>query len=320
VGPAIRGVNDKREREDDMSTTTTLSRPRIPVQVAQADYDHFAAERISEAEVSRFAEDGAIILRGVIPGEWITRMQAAVDDVLGGASGAFGGDIHKKGNTGPFYQEFFVWRSNPEFRAFIFESPLAEIAARMMRATRVNFFYEQLLVKEPGTSERTPWHQDIPYWPVSGNRVISLWVPFDHSSPENGVVTYAKGSHRWGKLFEPRSFNANTSRVGSAGLEEAPDVDGDPSKYEFITGTLEPGDVFVHHACTLHGSPGNSSGSARRCALATRWTGDDARYFPSRPNQFLGKERFDAMRAAAVPKADGDRMDSDLVPVVWPRR
>jgi ectoine hydroxylase-related dioxygenase (phytanoyl-CoA dioxygenase family) len=298
--------------------TATRAASIASERLATADYDRFVHERIADSEVDRFAQDGAIILRGVIPAPWIVLMQDAIDAVLAGDAGTFGGDIHKKGNAGRFYQEFFLWRGNPAFRAFIFDSPLAEIAARMMRASRVNFFYEQLLVKEPGTAERTPWHQDIPYWPVDGDQVISVWVPFDHSSPENGVVTYVKGSHRWGKLFEPRSFNANAARRGTSGLEEAPDVDDPTGGYEFITGVLEPGDVFIHHARTLHGSPGNSSGANRRRALATRWTGDDARYFISRPNNFLTNAKYEALRQSA-PKNDGARLDSELFPLVWPR-
>jgi len=65
-----------------------------------------------------------------------------------------------------------------------------------MGATRVNFFYDQLLVKEPGTREGTPWHQDQPYWALSGLQVCSLWLPLDPVSEEVGVE-YVCGSHRW---------------------------------------------------------------------------------------------------------------------------
>ena len=36
----------------------------------------------------------------------------------------------------------------------------------MMASGSVDFFYDQLFVKEPGTAHPTPWHQDQPYWPV----------------------------------------------------------------------------------------------------------------------------------------------------------
>jgi len=70
------------------------------------------------------------------------------------------------------------------------------LAGRVMDATRVNFFYDQLLVKEPGTSARTPWHQDQPYWAVSGRQVSSVWLTLD-PVPEEVSVEYVCGSHRW---------------------------------------------------------------------------------------------------------------------------
>ena len=30
----------------------------------------------------------------------------------------------------------------------------------------LHVFYDQLRIKEPGTVKRTPWHHDMPYWPL----------------------------------------------------------------------------------------------------------------------------------------------------------
>lgn len=42
------------------------------------------------------------------------------------------------------------------------------------RANKVNIFYDQLLIKEPGTVKRTPWHYDMPYWPLVGWQVCTI--------------------------------------------------------------------------------------------------------------------------------------------------
>jgi ectoine hydroxylase-related dioxygenase (phytanoyl-CoA dioxygenase family) len=269
---------------------------------------------ISEATIQQYEQDGAIILRDAIPLAWIERMRLAVDRILA-APGQYASD-QPEAAGGRFYGDFFLWRHDPEFRAFIFESPLAELARQIMRSNKVNFFYEQLLVKEPGTAARTPWHQDLSYWPVGGWQICSVWVPFDLATPETGAVTYIKGSHLWGKLYKPRSFGSRPREVDgeSIEMEEAPDIDARPQDFSFLTGILKPGDVFIHHANTLHGAPGNSSATSRRRALATRWTGDDA-YFLERPANFLRGEKFRALRDVA-PKAEFDPMDSELFPVV----
>ena len=46
-------------------------------------------------------------------------------------------------------------------------------------ARAINFFYDFMFVKEPGTREVTRWHQDEPYWAVKGEQVCSVWLPLD---------------------------------------------------------------------------------------------------------------------------------------------
>jgi ectoine hydroxylase-related dioxygenase (phytanoyl-CoA dioxygenase family) len=278
----------------------------------------FADEKIAEDQVVRFEEDGAVILRGVISPDWIERMQTAVDEILA-RPGAFASEM-APGESGRFYGDFFLWRSHPAFRAFLFESPLAELAQRMMRARSARFFYEQLLVKEPATAKPTPWHQDLPYWPLAGWQICSIWVPFDRATPETGVVTYVKGSHLWGKLYQPKPFGPVRpgAELGDEGLEEAPDIDARPQDFQFVTGVLEPGDVFVHHARTLHGAPGNASAVSRRRALATRWLGEDARW-EDRPRHFLKGDKFSSLRPL-LPVRSGDPLEGELFPLVTPRQ
>jgi hypothetical protein len=57
-----------------------------------------------------------------------------------------------------------------------------------MGSSAVNFFYDQLFVKEPGTTERTPWHQDQPYWALQGSQICSVWVRYE---PEEGLCGFA---------------------------------------------------------------------------------------------------------------------------------
>lgn len=275
-----------------------------------AEKAEFAQKAISDDALESYERDGAVILRDVIPSEWIERMRTAIDRMMAEGNGF---EMASASDPGRFFGDSFLWRRDDEFKAFLFESPLANLAGRMMRASKVNLFYDQLFVKEPGTAARTPWHQDLPYWPVSGWQVTSIWVPFDRATPESGVVTYIKGSHLWGKLFQPRSFGA-TPVSRPVVYDEVPDIDEKPQEFEFITGMLNPGDAFVHHARTIHGAPGNASAHTRRRALAVRWTGDDAVYAP-RPGHFLENPRYDGLRKFLTCDP-GTAMDCDLFPVV----
>ena len=61
----------------------------------------------------------------------------------------------------------------------ILRSPAAELAAVLMRSGTAQFFHDHVLVKEPGTSKPTPWHQDMPYYFVDGRQTASFWIPVD---------------------------------------------------------------------------------------------------------------------------------------------
>ena len=80
-------------------------------------------------------------------------------------------------------------------------SPMPRIAARMLGADEVRVFYDQVFVKEPQTVEMTDWHQDLPFWPMRGGDIISIWVALTPVSHENSAVEYIAGSHKWGKFY-----------------------------------------------------------------------------------------------------------------------
>ncbi len=269
-----------------------------------------------ETQADALARDGAVVVRDVLPAAWLDRLSEAIDGELvqGSPTGSeFGG------SEGRFYGDVFLWLRSPAFRAVAMDSPLPELAAHLMHATSVHLFYDQLFVKEPGSVEPTPWHQDLPYWPISGKQIISIWIPVDRATPENGVVTYVRGSHLWGRTFRPQAFgkSGNARAFDDSPFEPIPDIEAERDRHELLTWSLEPGDVLVHHAMTIHGATGNPSVAARRRALAIRYAGDDARYAP-RPGTFL---EIEAVRKH-VPAPDiaaGAPLGGHLFPKVWPR-
>jgi ectoine hydroxylase-related dioxygenase (phytanoyl-CoA dioxygenase family) len=266
------------------------------------------------AETAALHRDGAVVIRNVVPAEWIERMRAAIEVELTGASPTA---AEYGRQSGRFYGDFFMWLHNPDFRAFALDSPLPALAAALMGSPTANLFYDQLFVKEPGSVERTPWHQDLPYWPVAGQQVVSIWVPFDHATPESGVVSYIQGSHLWGRTFRPKAFDAaNDGAFAASAYEPLPDIDAEAPRHNFLSWSLQPGDVLAHLGLTVHGAPGNRSAGTRRRALAVRYTGADARYDP-RPGTFMDIEHVRANIPAAEIEA-GAAMGGPLFPRAWP--
>jgi ectoine hydroxylase-related dioxygenase (phytanoyl-CoA dioxygenase family) len=240
-------------------------------------------------EIERYERDGAICLRGLFNAAWIERMCGAIDRLLD-SERARRGDLTAPGGTGRFNNGSLMWRFDPDFRAFVFESPAAEIARQIMRSRTSRFLYDHMFVKEPQTKERTPWHHDQPYWPVRGEQICSVWLSLDTVTKETSGLEYIKGSHRWPSRYRPEVWGNGAERWRMLGLldslEEAiPDIDAARDKYEFLSWDVEPGDCLVHHSLAIHGSSGNASSTQRRRAHATRWLGDDAVYAPA-PGSF----------------------------------
>ncbi len=278
------------------------------------------ARDISQAEIDAYNRDGAAVLRGVLDMEWIGIMRKAIDRILA-APGPAAIEYTPAEKPGRYYGDFFLWRRDPDFRALMMGSPMPQIAARVMGSEAVHFFYDQLLVKEPGTAEPTPWHQDLPYWPVRGNDILSVWIPFDPASIESGVVEYLKGSHTWGKMYAPATFGKNTGFAeiyAKLGLEPVPDIEAQRDRHDIVHWDVEPGDVIIHHPLTLHYASGNASSTGRRRGLALRYLGDDAVY-DARPGTFMDNPKILGL-LPGFDFADGERLVSDLFPSVWPRQ
>ena len=81
-------------------------------------------------------------------------------------------------DDGSFIEDF-VPGNVPQVEQVVRLPVLSQLAAELMGSQQVRFFHDHMLVKEPGTSQRTPWHQDIPYYNVEGRQNVSMWIPVD---------------------------------------------------------------------------------------------------------------------------------------------
>src|SRR5690349_19367945 len=122
-----------------------------------------------------YDRDGVVHLTGLFDGDWVARLRDAIDRDM----------------------------AQPSAMATDFNAPAPAIAARLMGASHAHLFYDQLFVKEPGTAQPTPWHQDHPYWAVRGRQICTVWIALDAIPRAAGAVEYVAGSHAWQRWFRP---------------------------------------------------------------------------------------------------------------------
>jgi len=264
--------------------------------------DHVAAE-----DVLSFQRDGAVALRGVLGAEHLALLEAGVEQTIAEPS-HLAIRTQDDGAPGAFFEDFCSWQRVPEFERVIRESPLAAVAAGLTGSSRIRLFHDHVLVKEPGTTTRTPWHQDQPYYCIDGTQNVSFWIPLD-AVPRESTLEFVAGSHADGVWHMPRSFVEGTPMVFEPGtLTEVPDVEADRFAYDIVGWELEPGDVVAFHMLTLHAAAGSHD---RRRAFSLRLIGDDVTYAP-RPHR--SSPPFPGLEGEL---AAGGPMDHRLFPVLW---
>lgn len=272
---------------------------------------------ITDQEVETFWRDGAILMPGLFDLDWVELLQTATDRAMAHPGPLATGRTPEQRKS--FYVELGLWSSHDEFRRFVFDSPAPEIARRVLRTEKLNLFFDQLFVKEPGAQNPTPWHQDQPYWPVHGRQVLSIWFAMDPVTLASGGLEYVRGSHDWNRVFHPESFRNDPEQAAKMAKlegEKIPDINAEREKYEFLSWDMQPGDILIHHGMSVHGAPGNSSRSTRRRGYSVRWVGDDARWDP-RPGIL---ETIPGPSLLPMPTERGGPMDSEAFPVISARR
>ena len=174
----------------------------------------------------------------------------------------------------------------------------------------MRLYHDHLLVKEPRTRQRTPWHQDQPYYNIEGQMTASMWLPID-PVPRASSLEFLAGSHL-GPWRMPRSFLDREARWFPEGsLAELPDIEADRAAFPIIGWELEPGDAVFFHMLALHAAAG-ISGAGRRRVLSVRFIGEDVRHAP---RHWRTSPPFPGL-AERLPA--GAPMDDPLFPIVWP--
>lgn len=265
--------------------------------------NHFC---VGEQQIRAFDRDGIICLRQAFSADWVAALRAAAEESMNAP-----GELHaelaaEREEPGRFFHDTFIWRHNKSCRSFVFESAAGQIAQQLMQSSKVNIFFDQWLIKEPGTPTQTPWHHDMTYWPIDGRQICTVWVALDEVSAANGAVQYVKGSHRWGEKFRPASFGSGSQYTED--IPAVPDIDAMRDQLEIVDFEMAPGDCTIHHGLLVHGAPGNRTNDQRRRAYTSRWTGDDVVFNP--------RDGIQEMPPFPEGLQPGQPLDSELWPIV----
>lgn len=258
--------------------------------------------KISPTLIEAYQRDGAVLVKGLFA-DWIDEIAQGIEQNMA-EPGPYAAENLQDGERGRFFDDYCNWTRIPDFEEVIRKSNAASVAAQLMSSGEAQFFHDHVLVKEPGTTKATPWHQDGPYYFVEGEQTVSFWTTVEPVT--DATLRCVAGSHRWPKPVLPtRWLKEDKFYPNEEDYIPVPDPDAEHMKV--LEWDLEPGDAVAFNFKTLHGARGNTS-TQRRRAFSLRFVGDDARYV-ERPGRTSPPFPGHDMRA-------GESLREDWFPVI----
>lgn len=118
-------------------------------------------------------------------------------------------------------------------------------------------YHSTTWIKESHAAGFVSWHQDSTYFGLEPLEQVTAWVALSNATEEAGCMRVLPGSHKLGQL--PSDMKPDKNNLLTSG--QTVQLDFDPSKT--VSMPLQPGEMSLHHACTVHGSPGNGSNDRR---------------------------------------------------------
>ncbi|MEM8538893.1 MAG: phytanoyl-CoA dioxygenase family protein, partial [Pseudomonadota bacterium] len=109
----------------------------------------------------------------------------------------------------------------------------------------------------------TPWHQDGEYYPIRPLETLTIWIPLDDVTPENGPMSFIPGSHKDHELFSHSWRDGNDKTINLV-------TDSDQfDENDAVPLIIRAGQVSFHDVYMIHGSTANRT-DKRRAAFIVR--------------------------------------------------
>jgi len=162
-------------------------------------------------------------------------------------------------------------------------------------------------VKEAGSKTFVSWHQDLNYWGLDTDDLITVWLALSPATLESGCMRVLPQSHRGDMMPHEDKFEADN--LLTRGQEISVEVDDAKT----VAMPLAPGEMSLHNGRLAHASGPNGS-TDRRIGLSLH-------YMPTNTRQIIGdwdsaalargEDRYGHFTHTPRPKQD---FDPEVVP------
>ena len=226
--------------------------------------DTTAAKLLTDAQVAAFHRDGFLALDALTSAEEITRLQDIYDQLFQRRADLAAGDHLELAGIDEAGQETLPQILSPEKYApellDIQARHRALAIARQLLGPDTDRMGDHAILKPARHGAATPWHQDEAYWdPGLHYDAVSVWMPLQEATLENGCMQFVAGSHHRDVL--PHRHISDDPAV------EALEYDGDVTSLDATVCPLAPGGATIHGSRTMHYTGPNLSDRPRRAYI-----------------------------------------------------
>ena len=217
-----------------------------------------ASYNLSRKEITRFHEDGFVIVKALFSKEEMDLLlQKSRHDVYLKENATDLIDRHGR------VSKVTLWNhpGSGLYGAFSRCARLVDNVESLLGG-EVYHWHSKMMLKEPKVGGAWEWHQDYGYWYNHGcitPDLTSCMIAVDKATKANGCLQVLKGAHKAGRIEH-----------GVAGDQVGADiarVEAMMERYEHVYVELEAGDTLFFHSNLLHTSEANTSDDSRWCLI-----------------------------------------------------
>lgn len=206
-----------------------------------AEFTYPALEGLHAA----YARDGYVIIRQVLDAALVAEANRHVEWL-----------IEKHPELRPEQLGYWLVPDDPFWLRLVSDPRLLDVAEQLV-GPDIALFAADYIAKPPRHGRQIAWHQDGSYWPLDPMKVVTLWVAYTVSTPENGCLRIIPGTQHL--TLQKRKPRTDQPEVLLTGMDQSL-----ADETQAIDLVLAPGDVSVHHPNIIHGSNANTSSLWRR--------------------------------------------------------
>jgi len=198
-----------------------------------------------------YAENGYIVVRNLFNEQEVGKYKEEARKVIDEKQ-----NLGKVGNEGVYVGMAIA---SPVFKEAAGHPALAE-ALKAIIGNDVVFLSDKIVYKDAAKDFGSPWHQDHAYW--FGSNKVSVWVPLDDATPENGCLRIVPGSHLLGTAHHGGDSSDGLGFINRLNAEEI-------EAMNVVDMPVSRGDVIIFHDLLYHASYPNTSGRDRWALIST---------------------------------------------------